>query len=154
MLQLLTVAPVPADTMRVTKNAIPEGNACVALRDRLGTIVDDALFVPLFPTRGQPAAAPWRLAVVTILQFAERLSDRDAAEARRSQNCLRSRVQSSRACDGAAAKAFFKQAIRHEGRSPHTITLDDYAASHRAVREMCTDDLLPKWTVVCALQSI
>jgi transposase len=78
MLQLLTVAPVPADTMRVAKDAIPEGNTCLALRDRLGAIFDDALFVPLFPTRGQPAAAPWRLAVVTILQFPERPSDRDA----------------------------------------------------------------------------
>jgi site-specific recombinase XerD len=47
----------------------------MALRDRLGAIFDDALFAPLFPARGQPAAAPWRLAVVTILQFAERLSD-------------------------------------------------------------------------------
>jgi hypothetical protein len=74
MFQLLTVAPVPADTMRVAKDAIPDGNACIALRGRLGAIFDDALFVPLFPTRGQLAAAPWRLAVVTILQFAERLS--------------------------------------------------------------------------------
>ena len=41
------------------------------------------------------------------------------------------------------AKAFFKKAIRHEGRPPHTITLDGYAASHRAVREMRTDGLLP-----------
>jgi transposase len=85
MLQLLTVAPVPADTMRVAKDAIPEGNTCMALRDRLGAIFDDALFAPLFPTRGQPAAAPWRLAVVTILQFAERLSDRDVADAVRTR---------------------------------------------------------------------
>jgi transposase len=85
MLQLLTVAPVPADTMCVAKDAIPDGNTCMALRDRLGTIFDDAVFAPLFPTRGQPAAAPWRLAVVTILQFAEQLSDRDAAEAVRTR---------------------------------------------------------------------
>jgi transposase len=71
--------------MRVAKDAIPSGNTCMALRDRLGAIFDDALFAPLFPTRGQPAAAPWRLAVVTILQFAERLSDRDAAEAVRTR---------------------------------------------------------------------
>ena len=48
--------------------------------------------------------------------------------------------------DVAAAKAFFKKAIRHEGRSPHTITLDGYAASHRAVRELREDGLLPKRT--------
>ena len=50
----------------------------------------------------------------------------------------------SRTRDVAAAKAFFKKAIRHEGRPPHTITLDGYAASHRAVREMRDDGLLPK----------
>ena len=37
----------------------------------------------------------------------------------------------SRIRDVAAAKAFFKEAIRYDGRPPHTITLDDYAASHR-----------------------
>jgi transposase-like protein len=54
------------------------------------------------------------------------------------------RLSSTR--DVSAAKAFFKKAIRHEGQPPHTITLDGYAASHRAVREMRTDGLLPKGT--------
>ncbi|MBB5060939.1 transposase-like protein [Granulicella aggregans] len=45
--------------------------------------------------------------------------------------------------DVAAAKAFFEKAIRNEGRPPQTITLDGYAATHRAVREMKTDGLLP-----------
>ena len=54
----------------------------------------------------------------------------------------------SRTRDVAAAKAFFKKTIRREGRSPQTVTLDGYAASHRAVREMCTDGLQPKRTVV------
>jgi len=52
----------------------------------------------------------------------------------------------SRTRDVSAAKAFFKKAIMHEGQPPHTITLDGYAASHRAVREMRTDGLLPKGT--------
>jgi transposase-like protein len=36
----------------------------------------------------------------------------------------------------ASAKAFFRKAIRVQGRSPGKITLDGYAASHRAVREL------------------
>ena len=52
----------------------------------------------------------------------------------------------SRTRDVSAAKAVFKKAIMHEGQPPHTITLDGYAASHRAVREMRTDGLLPEGT--------
>ena len=45
--------------------------------------------------------------------------------------------------DVAAAKAFFRKAIKGQGSSPRTITLDGYAASHRAVREMKADGELP-----------
>src|SRR5471030_190797 len=50
--------------------------------------------------------------------------------------------------DVAAAKAFFSKAIKHKGRPPETVTLDGYAASHRAVREMKADGLLPEGTKV------
>ena len=45
--------------------------------------------------------------------------------------------------DVAAAKAFFRKAIRSQQRPPQTITLDGYAASHRAVRELKADGSLP-----------
>ena len=51
------------------------------MRDTIGTLDDDALFADLFPKRGQPAQAPWQLALVTLMQFAENLSDRQAADA-------------------------------------------------------------------------
>jgi len=48
--------------------------------------------------------------------------------------------------DVAAAKAFFKKAIKSQGQAPQTITLDGYAASHRALREMKAKGLLPQDT--------
>jgi transposase len=51
------------------------------LRDEFGPLFTDTLFQDLFSRRGQPAEAPWRLALVTVLQFAEGLSDRQAADA-------------------------------------------------------------------------
>ena len=85
MLQLLPAGSIPADTMRVAQAALPQGNTYLKLRNFLGTIFDDALFAPLFPSRGQPATAPWRLALVTVMQFAEGFSDRDAADAVRTR---------------------------------------------------------------------
>jgi len=48
---------------------------------RLRTIYTDEVFADLFPTHGQPAFAPWRLALVTVFQFLEGLTDRQAADA-------------------------------------------------------------------------
>ena len=79
------LAAVPEETARVAKAAFPAGNLCLTLRDQIGTLFSDEQFLDLFPTRGQPAQAPWRLMLVTILQFAESLSDRQAAEAVRSR---------------------------------------------------------------------
>jgi transposase-like protein len=46
--------------------------------------------------------------------------------------------------DVAAAKAFFRKAIKNQGQPPKTITLDGYAASHRAMREIKADGVLPE----------
>lgn len=79
------IGPVPEVTARVARAAFPKGNPWLLLRDELGTIFTDAAFTSLFPRRGQPAEAPWRLALVTLLQYAENLSDRQAANAVRSR---------------------------------------------------------------------
>jgi transposase-like protein len=54
--------------------------------------------------------------------------------------------------DVGAAKAFFRKAIKPQDSAPRTITLDGYAASHRAVREMQTDGQLPADTKVRPLK--
>ena len=79
------IGSVPEETARVARAAFRRGNVYLKLRDELGTIYTDAAFAALFPTHGQPAEAPWRLALVTVLQFAEGLSDRQAAEAVRAR---------------------------------------------------------------------
>jgi transposase len=70
------IPPIPEETMRVARAAFPCGNIYMRMRDELGTIYEDYLFAQLFPPRGQPAASPWRLALTTVMQFAEGLSDR------------------------------------------------------------------------------
>jgi transposase len=79
------ISAVPADTARVAQAAFPKGNLYMILRDELGTLYMDEDFADLFPTHGQPAACPWRLALICVLQFVEHLSDRQAAEAVRSR---------------------------------------------------------------------
>ncbi len=74
------VQPVPKETIQVARAAFPKGNLYLTLRDKLGSIFHDEDFADLFPTDGQPALPPWRLALVTILQFRENLPDRQAAE--------------------------------------------------------------------------
>jgi transposase len=76
---------IPEATIRVARAAFPKGNPYVTLRDELETIYHDSQFAALFSQRGQSAESPWRLAMVTILQFAENLPDRLAADAVRSR---------------------------------------------------------------------
>ena len=49
-------------------------------RDELGGIYTDEMFADLYPEDGQPAIRPWRLVLVTIMQFGENLTVRQAAD--------------------------------------------------------------------------
>lgn len=79
------IRPVPAETARVAHAAFPNGSRYLQMRDALGTIFTDTDFAALYSARGRPVEAPWRLALVTVMQFAEGLSDRQAAEAVRAR---------------------------------------------------------------------
>jgi transposase len=72
---------VPEHTAKVARTAFPRGNRYMRMGDALGTIYRNDQFADHYPNVGQPAEAPWRLALVTILQFAENLTDRQAADA-------------------------------------------------------------------------
>src|SRR5918911_5169657 len=76
---------VPEDTARVARAAFPKGNAYLRMHDELGRLYADRDFAALFPVLGQPALAPAQLALVTLMQFAEGLSDRQAADAVRAR---------------------------------------------------------------------
>jgi transposase len=80
-LQPRPIPPVPDQTFRAARAAFPKGNPYLRLRDELGTFFRDGDFADLYSGRGQPALPPWRLALVTLMQFADDLSDRQAADA-------------------------------------------------------------------------
>lgn len=81
MLQAQGLREIPAETRKVAQAAFPNGTQAMALRDELGTVYSDAQFGDLFPERGQPAKSPAALALVTVFQFVEGLTDRQAADA-------------------------------------------------------------------------
>lgn len=76
---------IPHQTIAVARAAFPKGNLYMTMRDELGTIYHDDLFSELYPGRGRSVQAPWRLALVTVMQFAENLTDRQAADAVRAR---------------------------------------------------------------------
>lgn len=75
------IKPVPEQTAQIARTAFPKGSSYLILRDELGTLYCDYDFSTFFPASGQPAFPPWRLALASILQFRESLSDRQTAEA-------------------------------------------------------------------------
>ena len=79
------IEPVPEQTVQVARAAFPKGNLYLSMRDELGTLFEDSDFAGLFSRLGYPAVTPWRLALITIMQFLENLSDRQAADAVRSR---------------------------------------------------------------------
>jgi transposase len=71
---------IPEETNRVARAAFPKGNPYMKLRDELGVLYADDKFIELFSKVGQPGEAPGLLAMVTVFQFMEGVSDRQAAD--------------------------------------------------------------------------
>lgn len=71
-----TSIEIPELTAQIARAAFPRGNMYMTMRNELGVFYEDQQFADLFSQTGQPAEAPWRLALVTVMQFAENLTDR------------------------------------------------------------------------------
>lgn len=76
---------IPEQTQRIARAAFKKSNLYLKMRDTFEVFLKDAQFADLFPRRGQPALAPWRLMLVTLFQYVENLSDQQAADAVRSR---------------------------------------------------------------------
>ena len=72
---------VPDQTAAVARAAFPRGSLPVRLRDHLGAWCSDADFAGLYDAGGRPGLSQAQLMTVTVLQFAENLTDRQAADA-------------------------------------------------------------------------
>ena len=80
--RLHPLPPVPEATAAVVQAAFPKGNLYVDLRKEFGTLYAQDLFADLYADRGHPIeVAPWRLALVMVMQYIEGLTDRQAADA-------------------------------------------------------------------------
>jgi len=84
-LQPQKLPEIPEETARVAKILFPKGNKYIWLRDELDVIFKDEQFTSLYPKSGQLAEQPWRLAVMSIIQYMENYTDRQATEALRAR---------------------------------------------------------------------
>src|SRR5947209_13157354 len=83
---LMSVQPrpwpeVPEQTAVVARSAFPKGTLAMRIRDELPGLFADEQFASAFGVRGKPGISPGQLALVTVLQFAENLTDRQTADA-------------------------------------------------------------------------
>ena len=81
-----SLSSIPEMTASVARTSFPKGNPYMKMRDELGVLYEDTDFITLFRADcGQSALSPGQLALISVMQFAEGLTDRQAAEAVRSR---------------------------------------------------------------------
>ena len=79
------LAEVPEQTAAVARAVFRKPTLAMRVRDELGQVFTDEAFLDAFGIRGRPGISPGQLVMVTVLQFAENLTDRQAADAVRSR---------------------------------------------------------------------
>ncbi len=77
---------IPEETARIALSVFPKGNVYMRMRDNLGHVYTDKEFETLFRVDcGRVGYSPGQLALISVMQFAEGLSDCQAAEAVRAR---------------------------------------------------------------------
>jgi transposase len=76
---------IPVETAEVARAAFPKSNAYLLMRDKLGPLFEDVEFAALYAWHAQVGVSPGLLAMVTVMQFGEGLTDRQVAEAVRAR---------------------------------------------------------------------
>lgn len=111
------VPDIAEETIRIAQAAFPNGNVYMPMRDEWEGIDTDEQFADLYPADGQPSIAPWRLALVTVMQFIEDLSDKQAAEAVRDRIAWKyvlSMALSDPGFDASVLSEFRQRLVKHE----------------------------------------
>lgn len=111
------IEPVPEETAIIAHAAFPKGHPYLQMRDEWGNLYTDDMFADLYPADGQPAVRPWRLALVTVMQFAENLTDRQAADAVRDRivwKCVLSLALNDAGFDFSVLSEFRHRLVEHE----------------------------------------
>ena len=72
---------IPTLTVRMARASNPRGTTAMWVRDHLDGLFTDENFADWFTADGRKGLSPAQLALVSVLQFAENLTDRQAAEA-------------------------------------------------------------------------
>ena len=76
------IPAIPEETVTIVHQAFPKGSIAMSLHDELGNLYEDQDFQDLFPSsQGQPAWSAWRLALISVMQYIEDMSDAQAAQA-------------------------------------------------------------------------
>lgn len=79
------IPPIPPLTIPSAQKAFRTGNTDRQMRDLEGTFFSDDQIDALYPADGQSTCSLWRRALVNVMQFAENLTDRQAADAVRAR---------------------------------------------------------------------
>lgn len=119
-LKVKAVPPVPELTKIVAETAFPKGNRYLRLRQVFDGVFKDDEFQAYYPPQGQPGYSPWRLALVSVMQYMENLTDRQAANAVRARidwKYVLSLELTDQGFDASVLSEFRKRLIEHKAES-------------------------------------